>query len=205
MNEKENQTINTTSPQSYIEEGASGKPVELTKDWVLEQIKITKEGVLKDAKEDAKIKIDQQVQTDKASLITVFGIFASVISFLTIEFQFLKTICSVEKILGFTFILFSLLFSFNIALDYLVKSRLEKGTPKPNIIFMLFIIILLFVGIIFSWRGNEEICTDNKIYQKYSDDFENKVQELNDNNNQKFKTIDTKLENMNNKINNQKQ
>ena len=64
--------------------------------------------VLQDAKEE----IAKQIQTDKATLITIFGIFASITSFLTIEFQFLKTISSIEKILGFTLVLFALLFGF---------------------------------------------------------------------------------------------
>jgi len=35
---------------------------------------------------------EEVIQASQASFITVFGIFASITSFLTIEFQFLKTL-----------------------------------------------------------------------------------------------------------------
>ncbi len=162
-----------------------------------EAIKLAKEDFLKTAKTDASEEIRKQVQTDKASLITVFGIFASIISFLTIEFQFLRTICSFEKLIGFTLILFSLLLCFNLALDYLVKSRTDKQTPKPNIIFSIFVIILFILGIHFMYLGNEENCKDNKIYTKYSDDFTNQQMEFNQNyankQNMKYSEIKAKI------------
>lgn len=152
-----------------------------------EQIKISTKPLLEELrleiKKETKEEIEKQVQTDKASLMTVFGIFASVISFLTIEFQFLKTICSIEKITGFTLILFSLLFSFNIGLDYLIKSRLDKESPKPNNIFIFFILILLIFGIFIISKGNEEQCKDNAIYTKYSQEFNEKLNLIQPNNN----------------------
>ena len=108
-----------------------------------------------EAHQNAKIEIEKQVQTDKASLMTVFGLFASITAFLTIEFQFLKTIASFHKLLGFTFILCGLLLSFNIALDHLIKSRLDKETPKPTYSFVLFVGVLLIVGVGFTFIGNE--------------------------------------------------
>lgn len=179
---------------NYIEEGK--KTVEITSEWVLAEISKAKGEVL----ENAKVEINKQVQTDKSSLITVFGVFASVISFLTIEFQFLKTVCSLEKILGFTLILFSLLFGFNIALDYLVKSRLEKETPRPNIYFSIFIFLLLVAGIYMTFNGNEEICKDNKIYQRYSDQFETNFQDLNNGSEKRLNIQDDKINNIMNEI-----
>lgn len=158
--------------------------------WVKDQIATAK----KEVREDTDKAIREQVQTDKASLITVFGIFASVISFLTIEFQFLKTLCSFEKILGFTLILFALLFGFNVALDYLVKSRLDKQTPKPNLYFVLMIVFIFISGIYFTFQGNEEICVDNKIYQRYSKQFEANVSE-------QQKEMDNLLKNFDSRIN----
>ena len=157
--------------------------------WVKEQIATAK----KEVREDADKAIREQVQMDKASLITVFGIFASVISFLTIEFQFLKTLCSFEKILGFTLILFALLFGFNVALDYLVKSRLDKQTPRPNLYFILMVVIIFIGGVYFTFQGNEEICKDNKIYQRYSDQFEA-------NSTEQQEEIQGELNNINSKI-----
>lgn len=172
------------NPVDIISEGVS-------ESWVKNEIKLAKGEV----ENNVDKMIRDQVQLDKASLITVFGIFASVISFLTIEFQFLKTICSLEKILGFTLILFSLLFGFNVALDYLIKSRLNKDIPKPSIYFTFLIIGLFLIGIIFTYKGNEEICVNNKIYQKYSDQFESNFellrQELKQQNNEQDSKINS--------------
>lgn len=170
---KSDLTVKFTEPGSLfskLSRDEDEQQIILTKEWVLSEIELAKKAVFSDAEKE----IVKQVQLDKASLFTVFGIFASIISFLTIEFQFLKTVCSFDKILGFTLILFTLLFSFNLALDYLVKSRLDDRIPKPNVYFLIMILILFGVGCYFSVNGNEEICKDGKIYQKYSDDFDNK-------------------------------
>lgn len=179
--------------QGVIQENP-GEKVELSEEWVLEKIDNAKEEALKNAKNEAEKAIREQVQTDKASLITVFGIFASIISFLTIEFQFLKTLCSFEKILGFTLILFSLLFGFNIALDYLVKSRTDMETPVPNKYFILLIVFVFIMGIIFSFRGNEYVCVDNKIYQKYNIEFSERSDNLYNQYDGKIKNITSRME-----------
>lgn len=202
------ETTNTgnTPPTPVQAETVGQTPQQITsgasEGWVKEQIETAK----KEVKEEAEKAIREQVQMDKASLITVFGIFASVISFLTIEFQFLKTLCSLEKILGFTLMLFALLFGFNVALDYLVKSRLDKETPRPNLYFIFIVALLFCVGIVFSFKGNEEVCKDNKIYQRYSDQFEatsgERLQEM-DNKldflNLKIKSFELMIQNIKNK------
>lgn len=153
--------------------------------------------MIDEVKKETSTEMMRQVQTDKASLITVFGVFASIISFLTIEFQFLRTICSFEKLIGFTIILASLLLCFNIALDYLVKSRIDKETPMPNMIFTIFVLALFVLGIVFMYRGNEEKCKDNKIYEKYLENFENQQVEFNENylnaQNKKYNEINDRI------------
>jgi amino acid transporter len=158
--------------------------------WVKNEIATAKDELRKEA-ENA---IQEQVQTDKASLITVFGIFASIISFLTIEFQFLKTVCSLDKIIGFTLILFALLFGFNVALDYLIKSRLDKKTSKPNTLFSVMVFVILAFGIYMSSYGNEQSCSDSQIYLRYSDEFEAKFYD-------QEKTLDNRLSSQDDKIN----
>lgn len=186
----------TTEAQQTVGQSTQTLTTEgVSETWVKEQIATAKKEVI----EDAEKAIREQVQTDKASLITVFGIFASVISFLTIEFQFLKTLCSFEKILGFTLILFALLFSFNVALDYLVKSRLDKQTPKPNLYFIFMVVLVFIAGIYFTFQGNEEVCRDNKIYQRYSDQFEvnsNEQQKQFDNFNVRVKNLEMQINNL---------
>lgn len=198
---KEDQQNNTADSPKQKSIGNSNLQPTLSKSITIEtvrkEINEVKENFLKTAKSDANEEIKKQVQTDKASLITVFGIFASIISFLTIEFQFLRTICSFEKLIGFTLILASLLLCFNLALDYLVKSRTDKETPKPNVIFCILVVILFILGIKFIYLGNEEKCRDNKIYEKYLENFTNQQTEFNQNykkeQNDKFNEINAKI------------
>ena len=98
-------------------------PESITSTQVEQLISGSKTEFLKDAKEEAIKLVNIEIQKDKSSMITVFGIFASIISFLTIDFQFLKTICDPGIILSFTFILFGMLICFNLALDSLVSKR----------------------------------------------------------------------------------
>jgi len=112
-------------------------------DQVEKMIAIAKDEVLK----EARVEIDKQLQIDKVSLITVFSIFASVLSFLTIEFSFFKKFDSLKSISGFSCILFSLLFGFNIGLDYLVKSNLRNDNNHYNRNYLILLIALFCVGI----------------------------------------------------------
>jgi len=185
-------TTTSISDISTLEPTKDGEPI--TEETIRKAIEKAKNEFLIATKTE----IQKQAQTDRASLITVFGIFASIISFLTIEFQFLRTICSFEKLVGFTLILASLLLCFNLALDYLVKSRTDKETPKPNLIFNISAVILFILGIIFINFGNEEKCKDNKIYEKYSEEFKNQQTEFNQNytieQNKKYNEIKSKIE-----------
>ncbi len=204
---KKNPKINNIVGTESSLQPVRGEPSITLKDAqkeIAEAIEKAKEDFLKTAKTEATEEIRKQVQTDKASLITVFGVFASVISFLTIEFQFLRTICNFEKLLGFTLILASLLLCFNLALDYLVKSRTDKETQKPNIIFSVFILILFILGILFTFLGNEKMCNDNKIYEKYSEYFNAQQIEFNqkytNEQNKKYNEIETRVGNIENQI-----
>ena len=122
--------------------------VTLTEDAVREMINEAKAEVLEKARKESKDEITKQVQMDKVSLMTVFGIFASILFILTGEFQFLRTITEVRVILGFSLVMFAQLFSFNIALDYLAKTRLDKETPKPNLWFCGFVCALFILGLV---------------------------------------------------------
>ena len=121
MEEKQQSGISADGKLQLSQERKDSFNVEEVKQEIAKAIEDAKKEFLKQAKEDSGNEIRNQVQTDKASLITVFGIFASIISFLTIEFQFLRTVCSFEKLIGFTLLLASLLLCFNLALDYLFK------------------------------------------------------------------------------------
>ena len=106
------------------------------------------EHALKKEMNISKDQFEQSIETDKISLITIFGIFASILSFLTIEFQFLKTLNDIKSIVGFTFILFALLLGLNLGLDFLVKNK-----EKNFIIYLIFVLCILIAGMIFICMG----------------------------------------------------
>lgn len=104
----------------------------------------------------AKSEIEKQIQIAQASFITVFGIFASITSFLTIEFQFLKGLTNINQVIGFTLVLSGSLFLFNIALNNLVKNQL-MGNSKSDLWFPVITFVLLISGIAFILLGNNSV------------------------------------------------
>lgn len=133
------------SKQNEANSSAQGLKLAEVEALIENKVAAAKQEVLQQNKNE----IDRQIQIANASFITVFGIFASITSFLTIEFQFLKTLSNSMEIIGFTLILWSLLFSFNLALDYLVTNRLNQDKYRPNVYLSFIIIVLLIIGLMF--------------------------------------------------------
>lgn len=66
-----------------------------------EILKIATDGIqeqIRPIRED----FERRLANDKASLINVFGIFASIVTFISIEIQILKQICDFWRLLGFS-------------------------------------------------------------------------------------------------------
>lgn len=135
----------TTVTGQTDKQSTKSQGIPLTLENVNKMIEISKEEVFLKAKDE----ITKQVQTDRASLITVFGLFASIVLLVTMQFKFLEKANNIFQIIGLNFNLLASLLSFNIALDYLVKSRLNKDTPKPIRNFYIFVVLLFFLGISF--------------------------------------------------------
>lgn len=173
------------------------------------------EGIIKDAVEARVHQIldtyEQRIATDKASIISVFGVFASVVAFVSFEIQAFKTLCTYSKLAGFTLILLGSLLTFNLILHYLAKtwvgkddthSFFERVTKRPegSIIFLMSILLIAF-GVWTSKFGNEETCRENLIYQRFEVesnkkqiDFESKfgerINQIENQNNINSKKID---------------
>jgi NAD/NADP transhydrogenase beta subunit len=81
---------------------------------------------VREAERRAHDEINKQIQATQALYLTIFGIFASIVSFLTVEFQFLKTGENIRQITGLSLILFAALLGFVLALDYLVKAKSQS-------------------------------------------------------------------------------
>ena len=92
---------------------------EVISNYIKEEIK--KEVLLMQSlvKEEIKVTVSEQTKIDKASLFTVFGIFASIVTFVSVEIQVFKTICDIWILTGFTLVILASLLIFILLLDYI--------------------------------------------------------------------------------------
>lgn len=119
---------NDETDKKLISRDSAEKAVEVAGN---EPSTLTKEGVnemMEQLKSEFRKETERQVLLERASLITIFGLFASITSFLIVEFQCLKAMSGPWQIVGFSCVVFALLLGFNIGLDYLVKSRFDKDS-----------------------------------------------------------------------------
>ena len=148
-----------------------------------------------------KEEIQKEIKFDKASLFTVFGIFASIVTFVSVEIQILKILCDVWDIIGFSIIILASLLTFILILDYIGRGwrndfKLEiKQFPW---ILMIFILSLFLVGFISIRFSNKEVaCKDEAIFKKYESNFMDKQIELEN-------KYDGKIDNLQKEIDNNK-
>lgn len=140
-----------------------------------------------------KDKISEEISVDKASLFTVFGIFASIVTFVSVEIQILKVICDFWNIAGFSMIVLSSLLMFILLLDYIGRGWRDDSKVKFPWEIWILAIIFLFIGFASAFKGDEEQCRDNSIYQKYQEDFYEKQIKIK-------KIFEDKIENLEQKI-----
>lgn len=147
------------------------------------QIFQVKENDLKELVRDhVKDEIQKEIKTDKASLFTVFGIFASIVTFVSIEIQILKTICDFWNVVGFSIIMLASLITFVLILDYIGRgwrNDINSEIKQFPWILTIFIILLFAVGFIsVSFSSKEISCKDEAIYKRYENYFWEKQIEI---------------------------
>ncbi len=128
-----------------------------------------------------KEEIKKEIAVDKASLFTVFGIFASIVTFVSVEIQILKTICDFWNVAGFSLIFLASLLMFILLLDYIGRGwRNDFIFEIKNFpwIISMFIIAIFVTGLLLAKSGNEKKCTDELIYQRYEKDFNERQVEI---------------------------
>jgi len=94
--------------------------------------------------------------------VTVLGIFASFIAFLTIEVQILKTVCDYSRILGFSIFILGAVLLFVVFIIYFTDSQNKKTV---QIVTMSLVAgIMVFAGVFFVARGEDEyVCKLNRL------------------------------------------
>lgn len=138
------ENVKSIAPKALTE--SSEAPTALDRDTAEKMI----QAAIDDAIRQTNTKIDEQMQKSQDSFITIFGIFSSVLSFLTIEFQFLRTLSHIGQVAGFSLLLFSLLLSFNLALDYMVAQRFHRESHTYRFL-MILILVTFSAGMFVMW------------------------------------------------------
>jgi len=145
--------------------------------------------------------IQKEIKFDKASLFTVFGIFASIVTFVSIEIQILRTVCDFWNVVGFSIISLGSLLTFILILDYIGRgwrNEFKLEVKQFPWILMIFIVLLFVVGFVsVSFSESEVACKDEAVFKKYESDFLDKQLELQ-------KRYDDKIQNLEEEVDDNK-
>jgi hypothetical protein len=107
--------------------------------------------MIQESKDDVMRRANEQLQKAQDSSITIIGIFSSIFSFLTIEFQILNGLSDIRQTMGLSLLLFAMLLSFNLALDYIVARRFNQEC-RTHYFLMLLVIMAFSMGLLFLWQ-----------------------------------------------------
>lgn len=149
----------------------------------LHKIKETEENIQNLTKEvqllnDDKNRIKEEIEKTKNSLYTQLWLFASVITFISVEIQILKTTCSNFSLAWLSFITLWWLVIFVILIDHIWRGRWEEEKKKIAKMFLEIAGLIFLVGIILISFWNEQQCKENEIYQKFENEYWKKIIEL---------------------------
>ena len=150
------------------------------------KIKIQK-GLEEHIEDEVRAEIKKQVAIDKNYLLTAFWIFASIVTFISVEVQILKSVCSWFTLAWLSFITLWWLGLFVILIDYIGRDRSEKDNneednkKKKNKILMIilsFTCCVFIIGVLLVWKWDEQQCKENEIHQKFENEYWKKLIEL---------------------------
>lgn len=152
------------------------------------KIKIQK-GLEEHIEDEVRAEIKKQVAIDKNYLLTAFWIFASIVTFISVEVQILKSVCSWFTLAWLSFIILWWLGLFVILIDYIGRDRSEEDNneednkKKKNKILMIilsFTCCVFIIGVLLVWKWDEQQCKENEIHQKFENEYWKKLIELED-------------------------
>ncbi|MBU0455854.1 MAG: hypothetical protein KKA99_03660 [Gammaproteobacteria bacterium] len=149
---------------------------------------------------------EKRLATNTTNLITVFGIFASIVTFLSIEIQIFKNVCDPFRLLGFSLVVLASLLSFIFILHLIASFWInEKAKEYPKSILVFIALLFIGGGALFFVGKDEVLCKENYIFQRYSDDFNGRQIELENNLNKKLNNYQKQIETLQKQIQNPKQ
>jgi len=105
-------------------------------------------------------KVEQELKESQTKLLTVFGIFASFITFLTIEVQFLRYICDFYLVLGFSAFLVAVIILFSLFLKNIASDN-DNWSLLLKPAFVISILFLVISGLLI-WHSRPINTCENK-------------------------------------------
>ena len=116
-----------------------------------EQVRTLLQGDLQTAVQGLKDEVKKEGQEIKKDFLTIFGLFASFVTFLSIEVQVFKNKDNVFELIGITSISLSFVMFFALVINDIAKDKSEwKDFLKPTYIFNAFFAVM---GMIFLYIG----------------------------------------------------
>lgn len=193
----QNSSTNVKSPEVLSKKKRQRRTTEFliikksTQELSLEQKDAITLSVEAEVKKQTGIKVEaeikKQVAMDKNSLFTAFWLFSSVVTFISVEVQILKSVCSWFTLAWLSFITLWWLGLFVILIDYIGRDRSEKDNneednkKKKNKILMIilyFTCCVFIIGVLLVWKWDEQQCKENEIHQKFENEYWKKLIEL---------------------------
>ena len=97
--------------------------------------------------------LKKEITTDRSSVLTIFGIFASIITFLSVQVQILQKATSFDQLAFLSVLLLFGLVSFTALLQYVTKTWIENNSEKAFYPVYVVILILATLLVVFGIRS----------------------------------------------------
>lgn len=113
-----------------------------------QQIVVTEDQIMPFVEKAIKVRlgeIEKKIEKDRTSILTIFGIFASLIAFLSVQVQILQKATSFSQLVSLSLILIAGLLCFVLALQWITKTWIEDN-KKSSLIALVIIIVILLAG-----------------------------------------------------------
>lgn len=149
-----------------------------------EEVKVLLNNELETSVKSIKSDVVKEGQEIKRDFLTIFGLFASFVTFLSIEVQVFKNRDNILELIGITSISLSFVMFFALVINDISKDKSEwKDFKKPtyviNIVFAILGVLALFIGGNLAKNEIKDLQNQNKKYKIKIETVEKQVKLIN--------------------------
>lgn len=102
-----------------------------------------------------------------SNFIAIFGIFASFLIFLTVEIQILKTICDINRLIGFSIIISAIIV---ILVSVIYVFSIDTLSWKKVLFFIITCAVLFIIGFIMLFKSKSElVCNEVNVKKTFQE------------------------------------